>query len=285
MLLKKVFYPSQKSNVSAVTVNLINSLSINVTASTVEETLENHPFFPSLDSISDSLRKWKINNACIEVEENRLNDLPVPFIAYTDDSGGYFFVVTDIKTDITYLDNGGKAKTKSREDFFKEWSRIVLLPYPEPDAGEPEYDKKRREEFWRRNYIPISLGFGFVAVLLYGVINFDAGGLWPGILMFLTFLGVIISGILSWTGITHDNTVLQQFCTSEKNAGCNAILDSKAAKLFGVIGWSEIGFLYFTGEFIFLLSFFGQPGLSMPLFSWLNVVALPFVIYSVTYQW
>lgn len=285
MRFKRFFFPFKKSDASLATLYLIRSLSINVTGTTIENTVESHPFYPSLDSISDSLIKWKINNACIEVEENKLNDLPTPFIAHTNYNGGHFFVVTDVKIDITYLDNEGRKKLKSREDFLKEWSHIVLLPYAEPDAGETVYHKKRREEFWRRNYLLVSLGFGFLVILLYGIINFDSGDIWPGILMFLTFIGAFISGVLSWADVTRDNAVLREFCTSEKNTGCNAILNSKAARLFGVIGWSEIGFLYFTGEFIFLLSYYGQPGLSISLFSWINVVALPFIIYSILYQW
>ena len=64
-----------------------------------------------------------------------------------------------------------------------------------------------------------------------------------------------------------------------------AVLRSKGAKIFGWIGWSEIGFFYFSGGLIYLfVSLIGMQG-SLEALRAINLIALPYVFYSVFYQW
>ena len=61
---------------------------------------------------------------------------------------------------------------------------------------------------------------------------------------------------------------------------CNNVLESKAAKLWGVFGWSEIGLGYFVANTL-LLSFFPH---TVSLLAILNILALPYSFWSVWYQ-
>ncbi len=65
MRLRSLLEKRSSSNVSEATVQLIKSLNIPVTATTAVEQVEDHPDFPSLYSISDSLTKWKVENAAL----------------------------------------------------------------------------------------------------------------------------------------------------------------------------------------------------------------------------
>ena len=63
-------------------------LYVPVTGATVQNTLLNHPDYPSLLSISDALRTWKVNTIATRLPKEQLTQLPLPFIAHTYAGGG-----------------------------------------------------------------------------------------------------------------------------------------------------------------------------------------------------
>ena len=82
-------------NVKA-TIVFLRSLGVKVNNSTVNETLQNHPDWPSLLCISDSLQKWNIPNAAGKMKMEDIDQLPVPFIACTRDLENPVAVVTHV---------------------------------------------------------------------------------------------------------------------------------------------------------------------------------------------
>ena len=79
--------------------------------------------------------------------------------------------------------------------------------------------------------------------------------------------------------------MLQKVCTGIVKGNCNAILTGKQSKLFTWLSWSEVGFFYFSGSLMVLL--FAGHGLTntVTLLAWLNILALPYTVFSVYYQW
>jgi len=65
-----------------IVIDLIEILNINVTKSTISDTLQNHPSYPSLLSISDAFTKWNIDNTSYELNSEILVDIPTPYISY-----------------------------------------------------------------------------------------------------------------------------------------------------------------------------------------------------------
>lgn len=55
-------------------------LRVKVNNKTVNETLQNHPDYPSLLCISDSLSKWNISNGAGKIEPDKINELPLPLL-------------------------------------------------------------------------------------------------------------------------------------------------------------------------------------------------------------
>src|SRR5699024_12035574 len=100
----------------------------------------------------------------------------------------------------------------------------------------------------------------------------------------LSLIGMVVTGGLLWYEVDHQNPVLKKICTSGRNTNCGNVLQSKAAKLGGIISWSEIGFIYFSGGFLSLL-LSGMSSDVMFLLGWLNVLAAPYVLFSIYYQW
>lgn len=98
----------------------------------------------------------------------------------------------------------------------------------------------------------------------------------------ITLAGLFVSCLLLWYEVDRANPALQKICTGAKNVNCGAILNSKQAKLFGSISWSEVGFFYFSVSYLLLLL---QGYNALPLVAWLNIFALPYTVFSIYYQW
>jgi protein-disulfide isomerase/uncharacterized membrane protein len=98
---------------------------------------------------------------------------------------------------------------------------------------------------------------------------------------FILLAGVVVTSLLLWYEMDKNNPVLQKVCTGIVKGNCNAILTGKQAKVFEWLSWSEVGFFYFTGGLLTLL-FAENP---IAILSWINILALPYTVFSVYYQW
>jgi uncharacterized membrane protein len=287
------------------TIALLNQLKVKVTASTVNETLQNHPDYPSLLSISDSLKKWHIANVAFKVSDtskvsdtydyDKLKEIPLPFLTFINKNGGEFITVTQINNEtITYADNTkSKALQKPVDEFVKEWKGIVLLAVANEQSGEKNYRKNKRGENIRSLKIPALLFTGLIIATLSALSFFNQNlqenkiFIDYSILLVLKLAGIFSTSLLLWYEVDKANPALQKICTGIKNTNCNAILGSRQAKIFSWLSWSEVGFFYFTGTFLLLLFGINQSSYlsTLQLIQLLNLTALPYIFFSVYYQW
>lgn len=270
------------SNVASVTLTLLKQLHVPVTATTVIDTIEQHPDYPSLLSISDSLQKWKVENLALKVDTESLEKIPTPFIAHTNKGGNNFILVNSVNGTVDYSDEKKRPQQKTSEEFKKDWDNIVLIAEKSEASGEQEYRLKKRKELIEALRIPLIIAGSLLLIVLYAaaVHNFFAASL-----VFLKFSGSIVAGLLLWFEVDKSNPVLQQICSAGKKTNCTAVLSSKPSKLFNIISWSEIGFFYFAGGFLFLLLTANRQLQTLSIVSWLNLLALPYTLFSVFYQW
>ncbi|HVU98342.1 MAG TPA: thioredoxin domain-containing protein [Puia sp.] len=263
-----------------VTRQLLRGLHINVTVSALKQTLEGHPDYPSLLSISDSLKKFNIANSCIRLGKEQLADIPLPFIAYTSRKGGGFLTVHSVGTDNVLCSgekkHGGKRNIPTSE-FIEDWNGICLLAEASPNSGEEDFRRRRIKE-WLGDNTPALI---LLCCLIWMTLAISS---WPlYLLTFIKFAGCFVASLLLWYDIDALNPVLQKICTAVKNTNCKAVIQSPAAKFFGLVSWSEIGFYYFAGSFLCLLV--SPPAATVPLLSWINLLTLPYILFSVGYQW
>ena len=275
------------NNIIGTTIALTKHYNLPISKTTANETIKNHPDYPSLLSISDSLNKWKIPNAAFKIEANKLAELPLPFIAHLVKVNGAFALVTSIGSNSITYQTGNTAKskqTKTIEDFVKIWDGVVLLAEPTKQSGEPNFKKAKQQETLQLLKMPLYFGIGLLLTLIFSFYNFSFSVFSFSI---LKLLGVIVTSLLLWYEVDKANPFLQQICTGTAKTNCNAILNSKDAKLFGIISWSEIGFFYFASGWLLLLlsNWLPNPIQTLTLIVMLNVLALPYAIFSVYYQW
>ncbi|MES2730208.1 MAG: thioredoxin domain-containing protein [Bacteroidota bacterium] len=278
-------------NALVATTQLIANLGVSVTKTTIQSVLTEHPEYPSLLSISDSLSKWKIDSQAIRVDPASLDKIPLPFIAHTNTGEGLFLTVTKVTSDTVEYEEpkGGRQKiVQTRDEFMKVWSRTVLIAGADDTSGERDYAQQRQKEWLNTSRFPFLVTGLALLTVLYAVILFytlGTAGLYQSLLPVIKLAGCIVTGLLLWFEIDQNNSVLKQLCTAGKNTDCKAILKSKEAKLFSWLSWSEIGFFYFAGSLFYSLFSIGHEVSGINLLVWLNALALPYPIFSLYYQW
>jgi len=279
-------------NVKA-TIEFLRLLKVKVNDSTVNETLQNHPDWPTLLCISDSLNKWNIPNGAGKINPEGINELPTPFIAYTGDAETPLYIVTAV-TDATievYKKGYSKAVNEPRKDFLQKWGGVYLIAEPNDQSGEADYEKNKRKTFIK-SIIPVA-AFAVLAVVSFLLIVRNYSGLNSSLFsttgayfqFLILFCGIIMTSLLLWYEIDKNNPLLQKVCTGIAKGNCNAILTGRQAKLLNWLSWSEVGFFYFIGGFFVLLFADGNITSSLGLVAWLNILAVPYIIFSVYYRW
>jgi len=286
MNVRKLLETRSSSNVSEATVQLLKSLKVPVTTSTAIEQVENHPDFPSLYSISDSLTSWNIENAAFQVDAESLDRLPTPFISHMRKQGGSFVLVTNINGAVQLIDEKGQEKKLSREEFIKGWTSNVLLAERNTHSGEKEYAKKRREELIAGVRLPLLGGIALLLIIYFFILRASTPfGAIASLLLMTKFIGCVVSSLLLWFEVDKASPVLKQICTAGNKTNCTAVLNSKGSKVFNWLSWSEAGFFYFAGSFLSLLLSIGFPNVTLAVLTCLSMLAFPYTFFSIYYQW
>ncbi len=280
-------------NVKA-TISFLQLLQIKVNHATVNETLQNHPDWPSMLCISDSLQQWNIANAAGKMDVGKIDELPTPFIAQTIDRENPLAIVKAV-TDTTvqfYHKSFNKLILVAKKDFLKLWNGVYLIAEPAAHSGEAAYKVNKRKGVIK-TIVPITAIFA-VAILSFIVLgiglngstiinnNISSTGIYLQYVILLA--GVVVTALLLWYEIDNSHPLLQKVCTGIAKGNCNAILSGKHSKLFSWLSWSEVGFFYFSGTLLLLLAA-GTAANVFALIGWLNVFALPYTVFSIYYQW
>lgn len=238
-----------------------------------------HPHKNNLYGISKMLSDYGIKNAGIRIKDKEKDiwEIESPFITL---SGGDFVVVRDVSlTKVKYIWQG-KDISSSINEFISVWSGIVLLLEPSLEAIEPEYNKNRKIALFHQMQTILFLG----AVAIFLCIGYISNSVYNNfgiiILSLLNLLGVYIGFSLVQKQLKIHSHYADKICTLFSKSDCNNILESKAAKIGGVIGWSEVGLGYFIAN-VFILSFLPS---FIFYFAWINLLALPYSFWSVWYQ-
>lgn len=279
---------NQFENPVKITMQLLKQLQVKVTNTTINKTILNHPDYPSILSISDALNTWHVENAAVSIENDILTELPLPFIAFTRGNTA-FVLITAIKDEkVFYLTKANKTSAKELSQFIKEFGGVVLLAQAGENAGEKNYRQKKKEQFKKKLGVSLCLT-AIVVLLLTSMLLFINNNpqhylLFP-LLTILNFAGLLTSIILLWYENDKTNPALQKICTGGPKTTCNAVLNSKAAKIAG-LSWSELGFIYFASLYmLLLLTGFTDDLALLPLVELFNLSAIVYVPFSLFYQW
>jgi len=283
---------NQYENVVKVVISLLKSLNVKVTSQTVNESMQNHPDYPSLLCISDTLTQLKVSNAAIRYEKEKLNELPLPFIAHMQQPADSLVLVTEIDNGTVQCYTGeSRGSIPLMEDFFlKTWTGVCLIAEASENSGEIDFVKNKKIEKAKLlkliAFSSIIIFLGLLSVVQAWLLHWSLSQL-AGLSIFflILFTGVVVTVLLLWYEIDKANPLLQKVCTGIVKTNCNAVLNSKGSRLFKWLSWSEIGFFYFAGGLLNLLFYNATLLKTVSFLSAINALVLPYIFFSVFYQW
>ena len=283
-------------------------LKVKHTKSFSEQYFNEHPHKNNLYGLSKMLSDYKIRNAATQIEdkENDLFNIACPFVAYM---GGDFVVVNNVETrhalsstgetgeigetgKVHFVRNGKKIVIPVSQ-FIQSWSGIALLAEPSPNSCEPDYKAHRKTDLLtitRQSILALSV----ILILCIAYINtyispisstspispISPTLLESTLLLLVNLVGIYICYLLVLKQLHIQSRYADKICTLFSQSDCNNVLESDAAKLFGIFGWSEIGLGYFIANMLILLFL---PHL-LPYLVIINNLALPYTVWSVWYQ-
>lgn len=292
LFLQDIFEPID--NCVSALFQLCKLSNINITSTTLKQSLLAHPHYPSLLSISDVLKGFGVENIAAKVEIDKMVELPSPMIVQVSigvngESQKYYSVIKAWTKEGVVWTHPLKRKLllMDHQSFEQIFEGNILLVAADKPAGEKNYVVRKKEKVYNI-YMRI---FGIIAIPLITVIGGAAAILQnPSfkvfllVVYFLLFLcGSLVSVVLLWYDIDKHMPSIQKICSKGAKINCNAVLSSPASKIFG-IGWSNIGFTYFTGGFIALLISGFVNGPILYLIGCLNVLVVPYIGFSLYYQ-
>jgi uncharacterized membrane protein len=265
---------------------LIKHLNLKVTDEAINDFFENHPSYPSMASISDAFNFWKIPNAAVAILPEQLEEVNLPSIAYMgeNNTAQYYVLLEKINENkIEYYESEKGSVVSSLEEFLEKWSGILLLFEPNNNSGQFEYELAKKENSHRKFEFNIQI---FTALLL---IAFSIYGLIGGefiivqIHQSLNLFGLGLSIALLLIEYSTNIDITKKLCDVKETVSCEDIVKSKDAKLFGWIGYADIGLIYF-GAFLLMsiFNFVNQDLYSLNLF--ISLIALTFIPFSIYYQ-
>ncbi|OJV87177.1 MAG: hypothetical protein BGO34_12555 [Bacteroidia bacterium 44-10] len=237
-----------------------------------------HPHKYNLFGLSSMLSDYGIENVGVKIsDKNEICTIEPPFIAHT---GNDFAVVEKIDKDHVQFIEGNKRIKISLGEFLKMWTGYTLIAEPDKTSKEPDYEVHFRKELFS-NLLKIILLSITLFLFAFAFIS-NKSYLHSGVVLLLAInsIGTYIGYLLVLKQLHIQSNYADRLCSLFKYNDCNNILESDAAKFFGVIGWSEVGLGYFISNVIilcFLPSF-------IPCLLLINIFCLPYSFWSIWYQ-
>lgn len=234
--------------------------------------------FQSLFGFSRLLNSYGIDSEAYRLtDKEETTSIPVPYIAQLNDG---FVIVTGYGNGTITYKCREKEQTKRKDEFVNSMTGVVLLAYPGENAGEPDYHKHRFFEIASG----VKLWLLIVCTFALAVFGFIQAGLWKNVsTIFLTlvnFAGIGVTWLLILKSLKVNSGSADKICGILKEHGCDTVLEQKASKFFGLFGWSEVGFTYFTLSTLYLFLFPQYIGC----LALINGCCLPFTLWSIWYQ-
>lgn len=273
----KYFYSTKKK--SNILINVLETLNTKYTTDYASKLFREHPHKNNLYGLSLMLTDYGIDNIGVKIKdkENDSLKLNLPFIAHL---GSDFVLVNKFTSQLVSCSWNEEKLSVSLKEFNERWTGSALLIQSNQNSIEPNYKRNRMNSFIKG----ILNSILFISVILLLIISYTNQTTYNNInlipLVIVNSIGLYVSYLLVTKQLHANNEYIDKFCTIIKDGNCNRILDSNVAKLWGIIGWSEIGLGYFTANLLIIIFTSSLISYSMII----NICALPYTFWSIWYQ-
>lgn len=237
--------------------------------------------FQSLFGLTSLLREYNVGTVGVQVpadsRQEALLNFPTPLLADTVDG---FVIITKV-TDrtVSYLSQS-EPFTISLAEMANAWNGTALLAETDSTSIEPDYSLHRVDEIFG---VLKRYALKFILAALVGLAMW-----WTGLyrnwtawsILALDGVGIWLSWLLVLKALGIRNHTADAVCSVLQKGGCDEIARSDASSFFGIFKWSEVGLAYFSISLIAMLLF----PQSLPALAAINILCLPYTVWSITYQ-
>lgn len=226
----------------------------------LKHSLQLHPDYPSIYSITDVIEKMGIDCLAVEIEAESLDEVPLPFLANMRSSDGLRFEL---------IENLNATKESA---FSENWTGIVIA------ADKPKHFKNAEIDNYLKNereskYLIILIAI--LSVFFFSRLNLFSEVRWLYIFSISALAGLLISVLIVLKDLGLSNKMLEEVCTED----CETVKDSTD------INWGELGLIYFSVQIVFIAFSATENAPVRTLFNLLSLFSLGFIAYSLFYQW
>lgn len=242
--------------------------------------LLSHPYYPSINSITDLFNHFNIDNLALKVDNNldSYSQIPNTFLAQiNEDKGSQLVVVSKKRDGVELIYDEHKSKNIRLDQFFELWTGIlVVIEKPEKkDGNNLNKTGKIKKLVYFSTFVILSSFFILAKPSFFQIIYFA-----------LSCIGVYVSYLIVIHELGFHSKILDKFCSGEnKNTSCDAVLSSKGATILGLFKLSDVGFVYFTALVLVSLIITLSNLQTTSVIFMMSTLAIPFTFYSIYYQW
>lgn len=238
-----------------------------------------HPYFPSINAITDLFDHFEIENIAAELpkEEAIINELPESFLAHIKENNiEKIILVKKRKDSLKLVYDKNLTKTVTYNQFLDIWTGVII-------AIEKEEEKKIISKF---NSGLKAVIFSLLIASILSIIVFNLPTLRGLIYFILSCLGIYIGVLLVQKELGLHSKTLDRFCEASEKHSCDDILNSKGATILGLFKLSDVGIIYFSGiSLAFIVNAISNTHTNYTLFYLISVASALFIPYSLYYQW
>lgn len=263
---------------------IVSLAGYNIDIKTANKLLVSHPSYPSIESINETLLYLNIPNEVYVADYDYLRNLHDKYsIVHMNIEGGLFFVILEINDNHVKVYNPRKntIQTLAKNVFINLWSDVALS-ISAISITKLSYKNNVTQKLY------LSLLFCALAIItLLPFIFLDSLKFTYLIPVYVNLLGVLITYFIVTHELHLNSGVVNSVCHRGAKIDCDAVLNSPASKLFGVISLGDIGIVYFTGGFVYclILPLLTEVELYVQSAFYLSVCTLPYTVYSLYSQW
>ncbi len=254
---------------------LLRELGIRFSHSFVEKVYTNAPDSNNMYGIQFALSCYGVKTIGVHFDDKEEAGITFPCILH---QGNNFVVGIDLNDNLIRYHDGKDFKEEDCSLFNEKWTGDALLVIDKQNAREPGLIRNRITDLYntivRYFLITIFMGLGILTILRQGTTD----PLTVNVLF--DILGGTICFLLFQKQLSYQTGFVDKVCSVLQKGGCDSILESEKAKLFGIVSWTEIGLTYFSSRL--LCCFINEHSLMLlQLIGW---VAMPYGIWSIWYQ-
>lgn len=239
-----------------------------------------HPYFPSINAITDLFDHFKIENVAAElpIEVSIISELPSTFLAHIkEDNSEKIVLVVKKNHELKLMYDAKITKRVSYQEFVSLWTGVIVAV----EKNEDETKKNtNRQSILKTGAIGVSILL-VIATLFMSPISIVGYGY-----LLISLIGLYISVLLVQKELGLHSKSLDKFCEASENNSCDDVLNSKGALIFNTFKLSDVGIVYFLGFILtIILSSITAIETNYLVIQSLSALSILFIPYSMYYQW